>query len=244
MEEARYERQQRLPFIGAEEQARLSTARVAIVGVGALGSVCAELLARAGVGTLILFDDDRVELSNLQRQALYTERDVGQLKVAAARRHVLERNSGVRVDVHARRIDAGSAPLLSDAEVLLDCSDNLATSLCCNDLALQLGIPLVFCGVAGTRGRLYVVERGRACLRCIFSPAKIEEGTADAGVLNSTTYSAAALQVVAAIKILLGIPGTEGLLSFDVWQHRCEDYRVRRRASCSCARYAARKAKS
>lgn len=230
----RYARQEVLRIIGKEGQKRLGQAVVGIVGLGALGSVAAELLARAGVGTLVLCDGDIVELDNLQRQALYAEADIGKQKVSAATHRLREINSAITITAHAKHITTSTVALLADVHVILDCTDNLQARFLCNEYAMRENIPFIYCGAVETRGMVYVVdpESGRACFNCLFSSLKSVENCEDAGVLNVTTHTAASLQVTEALKVLLGRQYCRGLRSFDVWSGRFEEFGVQARSDC------------
>jgi len=142
----RYSRQTRFAPFGTEGQERLGRSIAVVIGCGALGSVQAGLLARAGVGTLRLIDRDYVETSNLQRQVLYTEADAeaGLPKAEAARRHLLEANSGIAVEAHISDLDAANVEdLLGGADVILDGTDNFETRMLINDYAVREGVPWI-----------------------------------------------------------------------------------------------------
>ena len=141
----RFSRQIRFAPFGREGQENLGSATAVIVGCGALGTVQAALLARAGLGTVRLIDRDYVEESNLQRQLLYTEADAcqGLPKAEAARRHLLEANSGIRIETHVSDLNPENADeLLSGAGVVLDGTDNFETRLLINDYSVREGIPV------------------------------------------------------------------------------------------------------
>ena len=129
----RYARQLLLPGLGEAGQAALADARVLIAGCGGLGTLAAAYLAGAGVGRLLLADDDRVELSNLHRQLLYTEADLGQPKAVALAAALHARNAEVDVAAHAARLDSAALPaLLADCDLVLDCCDNFPTRYALN----------------------------------------------------------------------------------------------------------------
>ncbi len=231
----RHSRQTILPEVGAEGQERLRHACVGIVGAGGLGSVAAELLVRAGVGRIVIMDYDLVELSNLQRQSLYTERDVGKPKALAAKERLAAIDRGIRVDASVRQLNLTTLALLDDADLVLDCTDNLQTRSLLNEWCMKTKRPFIYTGAVETRGMLYVVdpaEQGRACFNCIFDRLKSVENCEDFGVLNVTVHLAATLQAAEAMKILLKKPYTEGLVSFDAWDPRLERFAVRRNPSC------------
>jgi adenylyltransferase/sulfurtransferase len=206
----RYSRQTRfLPF-GPEGQECLSRATAVIVGCGALGTVQASLLARAGVGTLRLIDRDYVEESNLQRQILYTEADAEAAlpKAEAARRHVAEANSHVRIEAHIADLNPEDAPeLLGGANVILDATDNFETRMLINDFAVREGIPWIYGAAVGSYGiAMPVLPGDSACLRCIYPepPAGAQPTCETAGVLGPVTSLIGSLQAMEALKILAG----------------------------------------
>jgi adenylyltransferase/sulfurtransferase len=218
----RYSRQMLLPEVGGAGQRRLAEARVAVVGLGGLGSPVALYLAAAGVGTLGLIDPDRVELSNLQRQVLHGTADLGGPKTDSGRRRLLDLNPAVRVVPHAVRVDgANAAALLAEYDVVVEGSDDLATKLVVNDACVALRRPLVVAAVAGWDGQLMVVRPGGSpCYRCVCrSPAAAEAGPtcATAGILGPVAGVMGSLQAVETLKVLLARPaGPErGFLFYD-----------------------------
>jgi len=232
---ARYHRQMLLPGIGREGQQRIAAAHVAIVGVGALGCALADMLARAGVGTITLIDRDIVELTNLQRQTLFTEADAlaGTPKAEAAAARITAINSTIHVRVHAADLTARNASDLlalssQPPAVILDGTDNFETRYLLNDISVKWLIPYAYAGAVGTRGMqaTFVPDAARTspCLRCVFPdiPAPASVPTCDtAGVLGPTINIAAGAQVADALKIITSnthlLSGT--LLEFDVWNN-------------------------
>ena len=223
--ESRYSRQIRFPPLGAEGQRRLAEARVAVVGLGALGSVQAELLARAGIGTLRLIDRDFVELSNLQRQTLYEESDAAEAlpKAVAAARRLARVNSQIRIepvvgDLSPATIDE----LLEDAGLILDATDNFETRYLINDFAVRGGIPWIYGAAVASYGvKLAIVPGFTACFRCVYpEPPRGAQPTCETeGVLGPVTAAIAALQAGDALRILA--QGRESirprLTTMDVW---------------------------
>ncbi len=238
--EERYERQIALPEIGAAGQARLRESRVLIVGCGAIGSNVAEPLARAGIGGITLVDYDIIELSNLQRQGLVTERDVGRLKAEVLAERLAEVNSEVKVDYQVLRVDPGGIEgLVKGVDIVFDGSDNYPTRYLVNDACVKHGVPWVFAAVAGTYGEVMPVipERG-ACLRCLMpepppDAAVLTAGTS--GLLNAVPRAIAAIAVAEGIKILLGaIELPTRLVTLDLWQGRFAAQTIPRNDGCPC----------
>lgn len=204
----RYARHIVLREIGGAGQRKLRAATVAVVGAGGIGSPAIQYLAAAGVGTLVVIDGDAVDLSNLQRQTLFGEADIGESKVAAAAEAVGRLNPSVHLTKFAKRIDADNArTLLAGADVVLDGCDNFVTRLAVADAAFALRIPLVSAAVAQFEGQLAVYrgwEADKPCYRCLVGadPDRAEANCAEAGVLGAMTGvmgSLAALEVIRAI---------------------------------------------
>lgn len=157
----RYDRQILLPEIGIEGQEKLKNARVLIVGVGGLGSPIALYLAAAGVGTLGLVDDDVVSVSNLQRQVLYTEAEVGKSKALCAKRRLEAINSEITIDTYSTRIGTDNAhELIGGYDIVIDGCDNFATRYLINDVALELGKTYIYGAIQGLDGQVSVFGTG------------------------------------------------------------------------------------
>jgi molybdopterin/thiamine biosynthesis adenylyltransferase len=234
LEVDRYHRQVLLPQIGPKGQATLAASRVLVVGCGALGSVIAEQLARAGVGSLVLIDRDVVEWTNLQRQTLFDEsyaRDAAPKAVAAKRR--LERvNSTIHIealvgDVHSGNIEqiAGFEQGGTPVHLILDGTDNVETRYLLNDVCVKHSVPWVYGACVGTEGRVMAIRPGvTPCLRCVFPtpPSGTELPTCDtAGVLGPAAGVVASFEVAAAMRVLCGAAeAEERLLAMDVWTGR------------------------
>ena len=231
----RYQRQTLLPQIGEVGQERLSAAQVLLVGCGALGTVIAEQLVRAGIGMLRICDRDLVEETNLQRQVLFDEADVRaeMPKAIAAQRRLVAVNSSVQIDAHVVDVHSGNVEALAGIDgslprvnLILDGTDNVETRYLVNDVAIKHGIGWVYGACVGVEGRVMGVVPGSGpCLRCLFEqpPAAGELQTCDtAGVLGSAAAAVASIQVVTAIKILLGRPVNEiaQLITLDLWTNR------------------------
>lgn len=235
----RYARQIAMPYVGEAGQKRLGEGTAAVVGCGALGSACAGYLARAGVGRIVLIDPDRVELSNLQRQSLYSMSDLGGLKAEAAARSLSAVNPEIELLPVAGRLDDGSAPeLLSGAGVVLDCTDNLASRHAINRFCVRRGIPWIYAGVAGGEGMTMNILPGGPCFRCLApepAPA-VEDTAANRGILSTTAALLAAVQGTEAMKILMHGPGHESvrrtLLYINLIDNCFEQRAVARLAGC------------
>jgi adenylyltransferase/sulfurtransferase len=208
----RYQAQLALPDFGPRGQRRLLDSRVLLVGVGGLGCPAALYLAAAGVGSLTLVDDDIVELSNLQRQILYTEADLAQPKAEAAALRLRAANPEIRVDALDVRLTAANAGELVDGhDLVLDGSDNFATRYVVNDAAVLGGVPLISGSLYRYEGQLLVVRPPEtACYRCLFRAAPPEAPPChDAGILGAVAGIVGTLQAAEAINLLAS--GNSGL---------------------------------
>jgi adenylyltransferase/sulfurtransferase len=221
----RYSRQTRFAPLGEEGQRRISASHVAIVGLGALGSVQAELLARAGVGTLRLIDRDFVEIGNLQRQFLYDESDAEEAvpKAIAAARRLARINSQIAIEPLVTDLSPRNADeLLAGVDLILDATDNFETRYLINDYAVREGTPWIYGAAVASYGLKLTVVPGRtACFRCVYpDPPQGAQPTCETeGVLGAITATIASLQAGDALKMLALSPDTVSstLTTIDVW---------------------------
>jgi len=243
----RYSRHLRLPEVGLEGQRRLEAARVLVVGAGGLGSPAAFYLAAAGVGTLRLVDDDRVDRSNLQRQILHADARIGVAKVASAAQTLAALNPRTRIEaVEARVTGANIERLLDGVDVVLDGADNFPARYLLNDACVQLGKPLVYGAVHRFEGQASVFDAGRhrgqaPCYRCLFPeppPPEAAPNCAEAGVLGVLPGVIGLLQATEVLKLLLGVgePLVGRLVHFDALQLRFRETRLLPDPDCAvCA---------
>ena len=230
MNHERYQRQMLIPEIGADGQDRLSNARVLVAGCGALGCTIADLLARAGVGHLRIVDRDLVELTNLQRQILFAEPDIGSPKASAAKKRLEAVNSTIQIESRAQDINPTTIrKLAADCDVIVDGLDNFETRYLLNDMAISSGIPYIYGGAVGSEGLSFAVlpepeANPSPCLRCLF-PEPPEPGTTatcdTAGVLGPLISMVAAHEALQAMKLILGRSEDvdRSLLRVDVWNN-------------------------
>lgn len=223
----RYSRQVLFAPIGEVGQQRLAASTIAIVGCGATGAAAAALLARAGIGTLILIDRDFVEESNLQRQVLFDEADAASAtpKAEAARRQIARFNSDIQVRAHvADLVPDNIHTLLSGASLILDATDNFETRYLINDYAVEQGSPWIYAAAIGAyAASMNILPGDTACLACLFPkpPSGPVETCDTAGILNTAVNLAASIQVTEAFKYLTGARDTmrRTLLAWDLWQN-------------------------
>jgi len=204
-ERVRYARQIMLPDLGLEGQARLRASRVVVAGVGGLGCAAATYLACAGVGHIVLVDHETVELSNLNRQSLHWESDVGTKKVTSAAEKLRSLNPSVEVVVLDARITADNArDLIRGANAVIDGMDNYEARSAVNRAAVLEGVPFVHGGVWGFNGQVTTIVPGESpCFACVY-PEKPEEHS-PVPVLGVTPGLIGTLQAMEAIKLLTGI---------------------------------------
>ena len=239
----RYSRHILLQDVGAIGQAKLRAARVLIIGAGGLGSPLALYLAAAGVGTLGLVDHDTLELSNLQRQVAHTTARIGHNKAASAAETLAGLNPEVRVEVHARRMDAEAAlDLIPRYDIICDGTDNFPTRFLLGDACHLLGKPLVSAAVLRFEGQLstYKAHLGapHPCHRCLhpeIPPEGLVPSCGEAGVLGAVTGVMGTLQATEVLKEILGIgEGMSGrLLLWDALDTRFRTVKLRRDPACA-----------
>lgn len=239
----RYDRNLRIPALGTAGQERIGAGRVAVIGLGGLGSPAALYLAAAGVGTLALFDADRVELSNLQRQILHATRDIGRSKSESALDTVSGLNPEIEVKSSIARVTRDNAgELVSGYDVIVEASDNFETKFLLNDVCLERETPLATAGILALSGQAQFIVPGRVpCLRCVQpEPPRGVPSTAEQGVLGAVPGILGSLQAMEVLRYLAGmwepLPGGAGYLhSVDGENMRLRSLRITRRRDCRCA---------
>ncbi len=242
----RYSRQTVFDEIGEAGQERLLRSRVAVIGVGAIGTVIANNLCRAGVGFVRLIDRDYVELGNLQRQVLYTEEDARQRvpKAVAACEHLREVNSEIELepvitDVNSSNIEA----LISDIDLVLDGSDNLEARYLINEACFKENRPWIYAGaIVGAGMTMNIIPGETPCLRCLFShslPSGTGPTCSTAGVVNGITGVIASIASTEALKILIGSSDVrKTLLAIDIWSNLFDEITIEQNRDCPvCAHH-------
>lgn len=238
----RYDRQSQFNPIGEQGQRRIEGSKVAILGCGALGSVAAELLARAGVGHLRLIDRDLVEWSNLQRQSLYDESDAtnASAKAEAAANHLRKINSSIQIE--ERVVDIVPSNInehLLESDLVVDATDNFSVRLLLNDWSLKTNTPWVHGGCVGAGGQVRFFGGHAPCFRCLLPnlPGPGETETCDtAGVIGPATHLIASLQSSEALKWLSGNRDAVNakVLSIDLWNNSVRQLAIPEQASQDC----------
>jgi molybdopterin-synthase adenylyltransferase len=232
----RYSRQELLGEIGKKGQKKLAKAKVAIVGIGALGTATASLLTRAGIGTILLIDRDIIEVHNLQRQHLFSEFDIHKPKAVQAMKQLKKINSTITIKAESNELNNETIMKLNKYDLILDCTDNFATRFLINDFCVKNTIPWIYSAAIGTKGRVLVMTPKTTCFRCIFpvpKPGSLE--TCDtAGVLNTITTAIAAIQCTEAIKLVTKQAYTLGMICYDIWKHDFAKIKTKKKNDCVC----------
>ena len=235
----RYSRQIMLPEVDVGGQEKLRSASALVVGLGGLGSPVALYQAAAGVGKLVLADDDVVELSNLQRQIVHANAALGQAKAASAKASVAAINPGVEVEAIAERIDGpGLEPLLDRVDLVVDATDNFATRFALNEACWRSGTPLVSGAAIRWEGQLAVFDPRDAaspCYRCLYADGSGEAlNCAENGVIAPLVGVVGAMQAMEAVKLITGVgdPLTGRVLYYDAKRGEWRAFKLSRRPGC------------
>jgi len=239
----RYSRQIRFAPIGEAGQRKLASSRVLIIGLGALGTVAADLIVRSGVGFVRVIDRDFVELSNLQRQSLFDENDIRNNlpKAAAAESRLRAINSSVEIEAKIDDLNPSNVEdYIRDVDLVLDALDNFETRFVVNDACAKQGKPWIYTAAVGSYGLVMPVVPGKTpCLRCLLGslPAPGSSPTCEtSGVVAPITHIIASIQVAEAMKFLTDQMDTDNvrLIAYDVWSHRFQRIDVGKDAMATC----------
>jgi molybdopterin-synthase adenylyltransferase len=230
----RYDRQIMFQGFGPEGQEKLKQAKVFLAGVGGLGTPIAFYLAAAGVGTIILADHDVVDLSNLNRQILHWEENIGHLKVDSAAGKLRRFNSSINIQTTAGTInETNVAQLIADADVIIDAMDNLPTRYLLNQTAIAKGIPFIHGAVYGFEGRAMTVLPGKsACLNCLYHGAAVPKTKFP--VIGVTPAVIGCIQATEAIKYIVGLGDLLAgrLLNYDGLTMKFNEFKINRDPEC------------
>jgi len=235
----RYSRQLILDEVGGKGQSRLKKAKILIVGTGGLGSPAAFYLAAAGIGTLGLIDDDKVELSNLQRQILHSTDDLGEPKPCSAGRTLSALNPNIEIITYNKRLNKDNVEdLIKDYDLIVNGVDNFPSRYLLNDACVINNKPFIEAGILRYSGQLTTIIPGEGpCYRCVF-PSPPEEGTIpscqEAGVLGVTAGTIGTLQAVEAVKFILGAGKllTGRMLIFDALEMNFREVEIKKSEDC------------
>ncbi len=231
----RYSRQMALKELSVEGYERISGSHVCIVGIGATGSPVADLFARAGTKHLRIIDSDTVDVSNLHRQVLFAEKDVGEKKVEVARKRLTDVNSSCQVDARDVFLDEENASdLLSGCDIIIDGTDNMDARRVINRFCVRTGTPWVFAASIGTVGQVKAVVPGEtACLDCfVDNDASYTMSCEETGVLASSPVMVSSMAWTLAVRILTGHKEAGELFYIDPWNQQWEKIQIKRNPAC------------
>jgi molybdopterin/thiamine biosynthesis adenylyltransferase/rhodanese-related sulfurtransferase len=241
MDVKRFSRQIILEEFGIEGQLLLQNSKVLIIGLGGLGSPAAIYLTIAGVGTIGLFDFDRVDMSNLQRQPLYTENDVGQYKVEVAKKRLEEFNKNIYINIYKDYFNLSYKEILKDYDLILDCSDNIPTRKMLNQACLETGKPFLYCSIDQFTAQIALLNYDNGpCFDCLYPNIENSSlaGCLDRGVLGPVAGIAGIYQALEAIKFLSNMDFLKDhLLYIDLLQHKMLKLKIQKSSECHCNHY-------
>lgn len=228
----RYRRQTLVKEFGVKGQEMLSTKHVVIIGGGGLGSNSANLLVRMGVGSIDIVDDDTVDITNLHRTSLFTEKDLGKSKAAVLQEKLRTINTEVQVKGINQKVTRGTIKaLVKNADVVLDGTDIMQLRFLINEVSLQQHIPWVYAGVYETVGMVMgILPKKTPCFQCIAQNIP-EQNPGETPVFGSLPATIASIQCTEAIKLLLGKP-LAGLIIYDVWKQCFEAIDIKGNPDC------------
>ena len=238
-EKQRYDRQILIREVGEDGQEKLKRAKVIIAGGGGLGSPASIYLAAAGVGTIRIIDHDKVELSNLNRQILHWDKDVGRSKVDSASEKLSQLNQGVKIEAVEETINESNvSQLVAGFDLIVDALDNLPTRYLLNKTALEKNIPFFHGAVYGFEGRATTIIPGKtACLRCVYRGAIAPEGKFP--VIGVTPAVIGCIQATEVIKYIVGVGKllTNRLVIYDGLNMKLTELKVKKDPNCEhCSR--------
>jgi molybdopterin/thiamine biosynthesis adenylyltransferase len=233
-ERERYDRQIRLYGFGEEGQEKLKMARVFIAGAGGLGSPIAIYLAAAGLGTIRIVDHDSIELSNLNRQVLHWDENMGKSKADSSAEKLRKLNPGIKIEAIAETItEANVSQLVADFDLIVDAMDNLPTRYLLNKTAIEKGIPFFHGAVYGFEGRAMTIIPGKsACLNCLYHGVTAPEEKFP--VIGVTPAVIGCIQATEVIKYIVGLGEllTDRLLNYDGLKLTFTEFKVRKDPNC------------
>lgn len=237
----RYSQQIKLHDIGQAGQLKLKNARVLCIGIGGLGSPLLMYLASAGVGTLVIIDDDTVELDNLQRQILYRSHDIGQAKALIAKQQLNSLNPNIHIDLHTERFNAENARnLIIQYDIIADCSDNFATHYLINDICFHLNKPFVTASVSQYEGHCTVfLGNDGPCYRCLFPQTTdnhLMSNCNEEGILGVLPGLLGIIQATEILKFILQLGNVLAgrLLRINALKMQFREFTLQRDPHCTC----------
>lgn len=233
MDFEKYRRQMIVTELGKKGQEILSNKHIVIIGGGGLGSNSSEIFVRLGVGNIYIYDEDKVEPSNIHRTSIFNEDDIGKSKAFILQDKLKKINSDVNICGFKEKVTKENiSEVAKKADIFLDGTDNMQTRFLINDSAIKNKIPWIYAGVYSTIGMVMgVLPKKTPCLRCISQ--NILEKPGEIPVLGNLPLTTASIQCTEAIKILLN-KEPSGLIIYDIWRQQFEKINIKRNQNCSC----------
>jgi adenylyltransferase/sulfurtransferase len=224
-------------LLGKEAQEKLRKSKVAVIGIGALGTVASELIVRAGIENILLIDFDKVEESNLQRQSLFTEKDIGKNKALSAKKHLEKINCLANIKAENIKLDEKNILILDRYDLIFGCTDELNSRFLINRYCTKNKIPWIFGSAVKSSGYVFPIIPKKTCLNCFIKKAVVLDKASTVGILNTITYSIPTLMVTLGIKILLGNKVESILYYYNIWDPELKKIKVKQRKDCICTYY-------
>lgn len=235
----RYSRQLLSEWVGEEGQEKLSQLKVLQIGAGGLGSPFALYIVAAGIGELTILDNDEVSLSNLQRQILYNEQDIGYDKVEITKKKLSALNSNITIHAHKEYVDDKSIQkYIDDIDFIVDCSDNMATKFLVNRVAVEHNINCVIAGIKDFYGQIMTVDpQTSACYECVYTEQEeMKDRSTPLPIIGGTAGVLGSLEALEVIKTALGLPNLENkLLMVDLLNMTFDKIQVVKNEDCMCS---------
>ncbi|MCC7574239.1 HesA/MoeB/ThiF family protein [Candidatus Woesearchaeota archaeon] len=222
----KYIRQEILEEIGIEGQKRIRNAKIAIIGLGALGTVTSELLTRAGIGELLLFDKDIIIIENLHRQVLYKEKHVGKSKVEIAKKELNEINKDTKIKIIKEYLSKSNTKELDDYDLILDCTDNMASRFIINDYCQEKNKTWIHAAATGIKGNILVVDNPDK-FKKIIRTGETFDNCNEIGVINTITMIVSATQVTQTIRIITEKKHSKELIRINTWNNEYDSYNIK-----------------
>lgn len=221
--------QDKTPQLCMQARQMVAESKIAIIGVGALGTVASELLVRAGAENIMLYDDDRVDATNLVRQTLYVSDDIGKKKVVCAKRRLESIRKDITVEIFDKRLSLDDSDAFT-ADIVLDCTDSIASRLIIDEICSKKQIAWVHAAAIGVIGEVMVMTKESIKYSDFISGKKVEKGCEDEGVLGITTTMVATLQTSFALRLLIGkVDELKNVLfRVNAWRGSIDRFRVKK----------------
>ncbi len=233
----RYCRNVTFSEIGPDGQRKLQESHAVVIGTGALGGTIALHLVRAGIGTVTLCENDTIDMHNIQRQLLYTEKDIGKSKLQISLEKLRAMNSEVAIKGFEEFLSEDNAKkIIENADIVLDGTDSMVPRYIMNKYCINNNIPYIYGGVLGSYGMtLNIIPQKSPCLACVFPPSKAMEHLptcAEVGIVNTVPAIIGSIQATECMKILTGAKYSKDLIIYDVWYQSFDKVPIKKRKNC------------